>query len=204
MSLTPKQEAFVHAYIETGNASEAYRRAYNAADMSQDAVKVEASRLLDHPYVALTIDSLQAEHRKRHEITVDRILAELGKIGFADIRKVIKWGHREIGEIGDSKPGEVKFTNDVVLLPSAEVDDATAAAIAEVAETRDGVKLKMHDKRAALVDMGKHLGMFKELHEHSGPDGGPVEIARIQRTIIDPKNAGDKNSKGVTAPAGEA
>jgi phage terminase small subunit len=28
MILTPKQEAFAQAYIETGNASEAYRRAY--------------------------------------------------------------------------------------------------------------------------------------------------------------------------------
>ena len=27
--LTPKQEAFILAYLETGNASEAYRRAYN-------------------------------------------------------------------------------------------------------------------------------------------------------------------------------
>ena len=33
--LTPKQEAFVLAYIETGNASEAYRRAYNAENMSE-------------------------------------------------------------------------------------------------------------------------------------------------------------------------
>lgn len=28
--LTPKQEAFAQAYVETGNASGAYRRAYNA------------------------------------------------------------------------------------------------------------------------------------------------------------------------------
>ena len=38
-----------------------------------------------------------------------------------------------------------------------------------------GVK-SLSDKRAALVDMGKHLGMFKELHEHSGRDGGPIKI----------------------------
>ena len=29
--LTPKQEAFACAYVETGNASEAYRRAYDVA-----------------------------------------------------------------------------------------------------------------------------------------------------------------------------
>ena len=30
-ALTPKQDAFACAYVETGNASEAYRRAYDVA-----------------------------------------------------------------------------------------------------------------------------------------------------------------------------
>ena len=33
--LTIKQEAFARAYVETGNASEAYSRAYNAENMQQ-------------------------------------------------------------------------------------------------------------------------------------------------------------------------
>ena len=47
MSLTPKREKFVQAYVETGNASEAYRRAFKADKMSDAAIAVEASRLLD-------------------------------------------------------------------------------------------------------------------------------------------------------------
>jgi hypothetical protein len=38
------------------------------------------------------------------------------------------------------------------------------------------VKVKISDKRAALVEMGKHLGMFKERHEHSGKDGSPIKL----------------------------
>ena len=71
--MTPKQEAFARAYVETGNASEAYRQSYNAEKMKPEAVKVEASRLLDNPNVALTVDGLKAQLQKRHEITVDTI-----------------------------------------------------------------------------------------------------------------------------------
>jgi len=53
--LTQRQEAFCLAFVETGNASEAYRRAYNAQNMSADAVNVEASRLVNNPKVSLRV-----------------------------------------------------------------------------------------------------------------------------------------------------
>ena len=42
LKLTAKQEAFARAYVETGNASEAYRRAYNAENMKQESIAVRA------------------------------------------------------------------------------------------------------------------------------------------------------------------
>ena len=71
--LTQKQEAFARAYVETGNASEAYRRAYDAARMKPEAIHVNASKLLADTKVALRVDALQEKHAKRHDITVDRI-----------------------------------------------------------------------------------------------------------------------------------
>ena len=71
--LTLKQEAFCRSYIETGNASEAYRRAYNAKQMSSAAIEVEASRLLANPKVALRVTGLQETHQRRHEITLDSL-----------------------------------------------------------------------------------------------------------------------------------
>lgn len=35
--------------------------------------------------------------------------------------------------------------------------------------------------------LGKHLKMFTDKSEVSGPDGGPIQITEIQRKIIDPK-----------------
>lgn len=77
MSLTPKQEAFARAYVETSNASEAYRRAYNAENMKRESIAVEACKLLDDPNVAQMVQSLKEEALQRHRLTVDDLLREL-------------------------------------------------------------------------------------------------------------------------------
>ena len=77
MSLTPKQEAFALAYIETGNASEAYRRCYAAQRMKAEAIHVAAARLLANPKIALRVDEMKAAHAERHGVTVDEIAALL-------------------------------------------------------------------------------------------------------------------------------
>jgi phage terminase small subunit len=74
---TPKQEAFCLAYVETGNASEAYRRAYAADKMKPEVIAVKASELLRHGKVTVRLSELQNDIQKRHEITVDDLIAEL-------------------------------------------------------------------------------------------------------------------------------
>lgn len=73
MALTPKQEAFCQAYIETGNASEAYRRSYSADRMKPNVVHVKACQLLAEAKISVRVAELKAEHAKRHEVTVDDI-----------------------------------------------------------------------------------------------------------------------------------
>ena len=76
--LTPKQEAFCHAYVETSNASEAYRRAYNCANMKDETIWRNAHELLNHnSKVAARVAELKEALRKRHEYTVDDLVAEL-------------------------------------------------------------------------------------------------------------------------------
>lgn len=66
--LTPKQEAFALAFFETGNAAEAYRRAYDVADGARDPwIRVEACQLLDNPNIALFIEEMR-EHARKHSI----------------------------------------------------------------------------------------------------------------------------------------
>ena len=77
MDLTVKQEKFCMVYIETGNASEAYRQAYNCENMSSEAINVEASRLKDNPTITLRVKELKSGHIKRHELTVNDLVKEL-------------------------------------------------------------------------------------------------------------------------------
>ena len=75
--LTIKQEAFCQAYIETGNASEAYRTAYAADKMKPESINRKAKELLDNGKIAARVAELQGEIKQRHNVTVDSLLAEL-------------------------------------------------------------------------------------------------------------------------------
>ena len=58
-NLTAKQEAFCIAYIETGNASESYRRAYNAEKSSPGVVNNKASMLLARDDIRVRLSELR-------------------------------------------------------------------------------------------------------------------------------------------------
>ena len=71
--LTPKQEKFARAYIETGNASEAYRRAYDASRMQANAIHVNASKLLSHAKVALWLEQHYQKVAARFEVKLEKL-----------------------------------------------------------------------------------------------------------------------------------
>lgn len=75
--LTEKQEAFCRAYIETGNASEAYRAAYDAENMASPTVNRSAKALMDNSKIAARLEELRAPIIQKHNITVDSLIAEL-------------------------------------------------------------------------------------------------------------------------------
>ena len=75
-NLTPKQERFAQLYVELGNASEAYRQAYESK-AKPGSVHVSACRLLDEPNVSLRVQELKGEVIQRHRVTVDSLMEEL-------------------------------------------------------------------------------------------------------------------------------
>ena len=74
--MTPKQALFAQVYLETSNASEAYKQAYNT-QANANTINRKASQLLKHPEVSTHIIELQNEQRKKHHLTMDDILQEL-------------------------------------------------------------------------------------------------------------------------------
>lgn len=76
--LTPKQEAFSVAFFETGNAAEAYRRAYDVApDAKDEWIYVEACQLLDHPKIALRLKELKDQAARLSIYTRQKAMDEL-------------------------------------------------------------------------------------------------------------------------------
>lgn len=78
--LTGKQEAFCIAYIETGNASEAYRQAYNAGKMKPETINRTAKELVDNPKIAARIQELRAPAVEKAQITLEQHLADLRRL----------------------------------------------------------------------------------------------------------------------------
>jgi hypothetical protein len=75
-------------------------------------------------------------------------------IGFSDIRKVVSWRNELVTRTEKGKDGEpVKVLMPRVTIVDADkISDEAAAAVAEVSQTVNGaLRVKMHDKHAALV-----------------------------------------------------
>lgn len=172
IDLDPRRAAIDAGYSKTTAASKAYQWVSN-------------SKLKPHVYAA--IEQAQEKRSERTEITQDMVLQELAKISFSDIRKIVRWGETMIRMETDKDGNDVVVPyHGLALIDSNEIDDATAAAISEVAEGRNGLTVKLHDKKGALVDIGRHLGMFKDRVEHSGPDGGPIPMMPTTIELVAP------------------
>jgi phage terminase small subunit len=80
MALTPKQEAFCLAYLKTGNASEAYRQAYNAANMKPETINNKASALIKKGEIGARITELNQSAVTDSVMTRQRALERLSLI----------------------------------------------------------------------------------------------------------------------------
>lgn len=78
--LTQKQENFCLAYIETGNASEAYRRAYNTVGASEKTIWEKASRLLKEGKVRARLEELRKPAKESAQITLAQHLSTLEEL----------------------------------------------------------------------------------------------------------------------------
>lgn len=145
--MTQKQKRFIEEYLIDLNATQAAIR----AGYSPETAGSIGSENLKKPEIRARIDKAMAERSKRTGISQDRVLYELAKIGFANITDVID-------------PATAK------ILPDAKEEDLACIQSIKIKPNEFGTEreVKMYDKKAALVDIGRHLGMFKDKVEVSG------------------------------------
>jgi phage terminase small subunit len=78
VSLTGKQETFARAYVETGNASEAYRTAYIVKSQTKpEPIWQESSRLLANPKVSARVAELHEAAKQLTLVSVESLTLEL-------------------------------------------------------------------------------------------------------------------------------
>lgn len=163
--LSPKAQHFINEYIKDGNGKQAAIR----AGYAPKAAEVQASRLLRNVQVADAIGKHQQQLRERSGVSADRVVEELARIGFVDIRRV--------------------FGADGAVLDPQQIPEDVARAVASIevttsttgtgkdATTDTTTKVRFWEKPKALHTMAHILGMLKDKVEHSGTDGKPIRVS---------------------------
>lgn len=78
--LTEKQDSFCIAYLETGNASEAYRRAYNTENMKPQTINRNAKGLMDNNKIAARLAELREPVIEKAQYTFEQHLDVLKEL----------------------------------------------------------------------------------------------------------------------------
>ena len=186
----PKHERFAQELAKGKTLEEAHRVAGYRAD------RRNAQHLRQRDDISRRIEELLANRDKidvrateraieRTAITKQRVIEELAKIGFANMADYTRL-------VGSER---------VVDLADASLDHLAAVQEITVEDFKDGrgenardvrrVKLKLHDKKGALVDIGRELGMFINRTEQGRPgefDG--LNREEMEQHLVDELVAG--------------
>jgi len=168
MALTAKQRRFVEEYLVDLNATQAAIR----AGYSPRSAKQTAAALLLKPHVQAAISALQSERTQRTQIDADYVLQRLVEIDQMDVLDIMN--------------------DDMSLKPVSEWPKVWRQYLSgfDLAELFEGTgdqremiglmkKIKWPDKVKNLELLGRHVSIsaFKERVEHTGPDGGPIDLS---------------------------
>lgn len=149
--LTVKQEKFCNKYIECGNASEAYRYAYDCAKHNDSTVWANASRLLDNSNVAARIDYLKSHLAEAAGISALQIIREHQKIAFSNGARIRKdWMLlKDFEALSDDEKSCVRSVE------TKQIKRVTADGDEVISEW---VKVTTYDKQKSLDALSRMLG----------------------------------------------
>lgn len=154
MKLTIKQENFCNYFLECGNASEAYRRAYNTDNMKEKTVWEKASELLRNDKVSARVEELRKELSDISKITKERIIRELSNMAFSSISNMHNtWIERkEFEELSSAQKSAIKSISTKVIKKNIGTQDNPEMVDVEF------VKIELYDKLKAIECLNKMLG----------------------------------------------
>lgn len=141
MKLSVKQENFCNYYIECGNASEAYRRAYSCSNMKDESINVKAVELLNNGKITVRVKELQEELKKKSDITKEEVLNMLKSFMYADIRNFLTINN-----------------GNVIFKDSEDWTDEMAMQVESVKQGKEGIEIKLNGRTWSIQRICKMLG----------------------------------------------
>ena len=158
--LTVKQEKFVRAYVESGNATQAYIEAYSTKNMKQATINNNAYMLLNKSDIKASVKKLKSKLRNKDIITKEEMLqtyAEMYRTNPMDYLTVI-----EEEDIETDKEGNVvdrSVTQKVIIKNLEELTEAQQKCIKSIKPTRNGIELELYPKTDVGDRIAKMLGL---------------------------------------------
>lgn len=180
MALTIKQEKFCNYYLECGNASEAYRRAYSCEKMKSETINIKASELLNSGKVSVRVKELQAALQSRSDLNKDEAVNILTNIARANVVDML--------EIKRTKEYRIFLVKDLTRLPIS-----FQLAIQSVKSTDKGFEVKMYSKIDALDRLSKMMGWDAPEKKDITSNGNPINTG-IRIEVIDRRDQVDEDS----------
>lgn len=168
--LTAKQELFIQEYLIDLNATQAAIR----AGYSKNTATIIGHENLSKPYIQEAISEAKAQRQERTEITQDMVVKELARIAFLDIRKAFD-ENGDLLPITDM-PEDVARAIGGMDISQLSSDDETISVLK---------KIKLIDKKGALELLGRHMAMFTDKKEVTGPEGKPIQVMAVEVSAED-------------------
>ncbi|MFS6935304.1 terminase small subunit [Klebsiella oxytoca] len=176
--LTPLQKRFSLAIIKGKNQTDAYKAAKGKA--KGDNLRKAAHTIATNCDVLAFIKSVQGEIVDEAIMTREEALKRLSKMGRTSITDIAEFSNSIVGEDEEGQPvfqAVWSFRNSSLQDPDA------MSAIAELTTGKDGIKLKMHDPKAAIKQLAEMQGWeAPKKSEVSGPGGGPLKTEVVAMT----------------------
>lgn len=154
-----KQALFVKEYLVDLNATQAAIRAGYSAKTAH-AIGYEN---LIKPHIAAAIAAEQAARSVRLEISADRVVMELARVGFANMLDYMRPNAQ-----GDPVLHFSELTRDQAAALSQVTVESYVEGQGDFARDVKRVKFRLADKIAALDKLGRHLGIYNDKLELKG------------------------------------
>ena len=159
-NLTPKQQRFVEEYLIDLNATQAAIR----SGYSEKTAKSIGQENLTKPDIQKAIEEAQNKRQEQTQIDAAYVLKRLVEIDQMDVLDIMD-DQMKIRPVNEWPKVWRQY---VVNLENLELSDGEGCF----------KKIKWPDKVKNLELLGKHVsvGAFKDKIEHSGPNGGPIDL----------------------------